>query len=96
MDDGCRAIRGTMTSTEESDRRRILALNVENQVLDDLAGGEKLLRGLERNVDRNFEENIEQNLGRNFERNPVRTLELGQSYATCTKTLLDWSKRKRS
>ena len=25
MDDGCRAIRGTMTSTEESDRHKIMA-----------------------------------------------------------------------
>ena len=85
MDDGCRAIRRTMTSTEESDRHIVLALNVLEQALDDIArdghktsGGEKLLRGL----------------GRNLERNLERTLESEQLCAVCTNSLLDWSKRK--
>ena len=37
MDDGCRAIRGTMASTEESERHKILALSVLEQALDDIA-----------------------------------------------------------
>ena len=88
MDDGCRAIRRTMTSTEESDGHRKLALNVLEQALDDIArdghktsGGEKLLRG-------------GRNLGRNLERNLERTLESEQLCAVCTNSLLDWSKRK--
>ena len=89
MDDGCRAIRRTMTSTQESDRHKVLALNVSEQALDDLArdghktsGGGKLLRGLGRN------------LGRNLERNLEQTLESEQLCAVCTNSLLDWSKRK--
>ena len=89
MDDGCRAIRRTMTSTEESDRHRKLALNVLEQALDDIArnghktsGGEQLLRGLGRH------------LGRNLERNLERTLESEQLCAVCTNSLPDWSKRK--
>ena len=89
MDDGCRAIRGTMTSAEDSDRHKILVLNVLEQALDDIArdghktsGGEKLLRALGRN------------LGRNLERNLEQTLESKQLCAMCTNSLLDWSKRK--
>ena len=69
MDDGCRAIRRTMTSTEEFDGHRKLALNVLEQALDDMArnghktsGGEKLLRGLGRNLGRNLERNLERTL----------------------------------
>ena len=79
MDDGCFAIRRAMTSTEESDRHKVLALNVLKQALDDIArdghktsGGEKLLRGLGRNLGRNLE----------------RTLESEQLCAVCTNSLL--------
>ena len=89
MDDGCRAIRGTLTSTEESDRHKVLALNVLEQALDDIArdgrktsGGDKLLRGLGRN------------LGRNLERNLEQMLESKQLCSMCTNSFLDWSKRK--
>ena len=84
MDDGCRAICGTMTSTDESDGFKILVLNVLEQALDDIArdghktsGGEKLLRGLGRN------------LGRNLERNLERTFESEQLYTMFTNSLLD-------
>ena len=83
MDDGCFAIRRAMTSTEESDRHRILAFKVLEQAPDDIArdghktsGGEKLLIG--------------RNLGRNLE----RTLESELLCAVCTSSLLDWRKRK--
>ena len=89
MDDGCRALRGTMTSIEESDRHKILALNMLEHALEDIArdgrktsGGEKLLRGLERNLGRK--------LGRNLE----QMLESEQLCAMCTNSSLDWSNRK--
>ena len=91
MDDGCRAVRATITPIAESRSHRILALNVLETTLDDVARngrktsrGEKLLSGLERNLERN----LEQKLG--------RMLELEQLYATCANSLQDWSKWKSS
>ena len=83
MDDGCRAVRASITSTGESRKQGIVALRVLEQTLDEIARNghtitvdEKLLRGLERKLE--------------------PKLEPEQLYATRANSLQDWSKRKSS